>query len=188
MIDFSMLYCIEIDYQKFLVLSEDGINFYKFEKVLESFRPKLENFQNFSFCFQLSNGFILIHKETLVNILNLENDALIIFSFNNIKFKDLCCCVEIKEKKIVYCQTKTHIIVMHLQNFQILSIYNTFHFLFYPLVNTKIDLISYFEKINFDYKTISKLLLTNEHKDIFQIADHILLVSTPKHFYMYTIQ
>ena len=71
MIDFSMLYCIEIDYQKFLVLSEDGINFYKFEKVLESFRPKLENFQNFSFCFQFSNGFILIHKETLVNILNL---------------------------------------------------------------------------------------------------------------------
>ena len=45
------------------------------------------------------------------------------------------------------------------------------HFLFYPLVNTKIDLISYFEKINFDYRKISKLRLANKHKDIFRIVD-----------------
>ena len=44
-----------------------------------------------------------------------------------------------------------------------------------------------FERINFDTKEISKLFLTSEYKDIYQISEHILLVMTPKHLYWYEI-
>ena len=82
---------------------------------------------------------------------------------------------------------RTHIILINTKTLQIQSIYNTFHFLFYPLSNSNNDLMSYFEKINFDIKKISNFMLKKGSKDIFQVSDNLLLVSTPQNFSFYKI-
>ena len=126
----------------------------------------------------------------MIHILNIEdeNDIKSIACFENDAFYNLNYCYENLSTKIIYCQTGTQIILFNSKTLQIQSIYNTFHFKFSPLVNTKRDLMTtLFEKINFDTKKISKLFLTSEYKDIYQISEHILLVMTPKHLYWYEI-
>ena len=47
--------------------------------------------------------------------------------------------------------------------------------------------MSNFENVNFDITKISNLLLMKGYKDIFQLSNHILLVSTAKGLFWYKI-
>ena len=193
-------YCVEIEYPKILLISKDirintidNILKYKKETSTKFFNfvsPGYKHYINFTFGFRFSNGLVFIYGKFVIHILNIEdeNDIKSIACFENDAFYNLNYCYENLSTKIIYCQTGTHIILFNSKTLQIQSIYNTFHFKFSPLVNTKRDLMTtLFERINFDTKKISKLFLTSEYKDIYQISEHILLVMTPKHLYWYEI-
>ena len=93
-------------------------------------------------------------------------------------------CSENIDTNRLYCQTGANVIIINRKTFQIESIYDTFHFLFYPLTNTKYDLMSsYFEKINYNTSKLSNCMLLRGYNDIFQISNHIFLIATPINYF-----
>lgn len=186
---YKCLFCIELNNQRLLMLTTTGLLYINLKQSKE-YPFDIERYAKYTFGFKLSNNLILINKENIVLIESLEyfdrkkNFA----SFSNEIFKAIKCCTENIQKQILYCQTGNYITIISTKTFQIQSIYKTFHFLFYPLSYSKNDLIStFFQNVNYSTTKISNLLLLKGYKDIFQISDYILLVSSDKHFYVFTI-
>ena len=184
-----IFYWVKLDYSKVLLLGRYGIIYLKkgFDNTKKYNRRVFSSFTNFNFGYKLSNGLVLIKKGNLFHIIQINTKDKIVrtFEFTNNETNPICS--ENIQKKILYIQMRTHIILINTKTLQIQSIYNTFHFLFYPLSNSNNDLMSYFEKINFDIKKISNFMLKKGSKDIFQVSDNLLLVSTPQNFSFYKI-
>lgn len=98
-------------------------------------------------------------------------------------------CSENIDTNRLYCHTGAYVIIINRKTFQIESIYDTFHFLFYPLTYTKYDLMSpSFEKINYNTSKLSNCMLLSGYNDIFQISNHIFLIATPSQLFCYKME
>lgn len=189
----EIVHCFELNCNSVILLSKQTpfiVRNYWIKTVVDC-SPCYE-FHNFTFGFKLSNGLFLLYQKNIIIVVKIESKITVISTIKNNLFQELFnnklkVCYENAQKKRLYFQTEKSIVIMHSETFQIQSIYHTYHFLFYPLDNTKRDLLSYFEKLNFDFRKISNVFLNNENKDIFQISDNLLLLSTSKHSYIYTI-
>ena len=186
-------YCVVLEHPKFLLMNSEGLTL--LENGFEHLNEKSSDLQftHYTFGYRLSNELVLICGDGTIQMLQIKFALIkyiftIKYTFRNKIFKNLCVCFENVKNKLLYCQTGTHIITINLLTMQINSVYNTTHFLFYPLENESSTLMfSFFEKNNFDSKKLSKLMILDGYKDIFQISEKNYLVSTPEHFYWYSI-
>lgn len=187
---FAAYYWVELDYPKVLLLRGSGIYYYK-KGVLNKKKynkRKIITLPSFEYCeygHKLSNGLVLIKRNNIFYIMQINTKNKIVKKFEFEGWRGYPAFYENIKKKILYIQMKVHILLLSTKTFQVLSIYTNFHFLFYPLPNN--DLMSYFEHINFDFRKISNSMLKKGCKDIFQISNNLLLVSTPQNFYLYKI-
>ena len=185
-------YCIKLSDQRALLLSHFG--FYLVEKVTESSEKILidDNDLEFDSGFGLSNGLVLLHKKMRLRLIKiiewLKTSVKVIVSFKNPLFTELITCSENEDKKLLFCQNKTHIIIVNLTTNKIQSIYETCNFLFYPLNHTKDELMTtLFNDYNYDNKKLLKLMLFGENKTIFQISPNYFIISTAKTVYWYQL-
>lgn len=182
----SIKYCIELNSSTILLFN--GAGMYIVENGLENINhnDRIEYFANCTFCFRISDNEALINRGNEVFILKINKTIEVMTVFFAQIFNNLSICS--MNKKIIYCQTGTHIILINFETLQIVSVYQTFHFLFYQLDYPKQDLMeSFFKFINYDTKKLSSHMKLRGYKDIFQIAPNLFLVSTPKSLYWYTM-
>ena len=184
----DILYYVELDYPKVLLLGVNGIYLKNWD---EHYKDETLIYNNaFNYCrfgYQMSNGLLLLHKTGKILFINNKMNRV-----SKIKNKLLDIIVvgsEDIEKKKFYGQNDSNVIIINTQTLQIESIYKTSFFYFYPLSNTKYDLMSsFFEKMNYNTSKLSKLMLFHECRELYQISNNLFFVSTPKHFYCYTIE
>ena len=179
---------VELDYPKVLLLGVNGIYLKNWD---EHYKDETLNYNNSlyycRFGYQMSNGLLLLNR--VDNILFVNNNLNCVSTIKNKILFRIEIGSENIEKKKFYCQTESNVIIINTQTLQIESIYKTSFFYFYPLSNTKYDLMSsFFEKISYNTSKLSDLMLFHERKELFQISNNLLFVSTPNHFFCYTIE
>ena len=179
---------VELDYPKVLLLGVNGIYLKKWD---EHYKDETLNYNNSlyycRFGYQMSNGLLLLNK--VDNILFVNNNLNCVSTIKNKILYRIEIGSENIEKKKFYCQKESNVIIINTQTLQIESIYKTSFFYFYPIFNTKYDLMSsFFEKINYNTSKLSDLMLFHEPKELFQISNNLLFVSTPNQFFCYTIE
>lgn len=179
-------YCIKLNYPRVLFLTSGFIIKNQPLKPEQKYKYILEQYNFFRYGYYMSNGFVLINRKNLTFIVDIDNKKEI-QSYDSELFNHAISCCENIQKKILYYQTGSYVIIISTQTFQIHSVYETFHFLFYPLSNSKFDLMNdFFEHINFNAKIVSKFLQKTGYKEIFQISESLFLVSMNYYLYFYS--